>query len=134
MTSHHPLLKHPFHRTIYVAISRDRMRFRHIETRQTMTLDAPRPFTTSRLLIGGFSIAQNMLRRGIRELTGSLGLAPTLVLSAVEMSEGGLSEAEEKLLLELGYGVGARYVAAATGDLSSTQILALLRRQASLSA
>ncbi|HEX4986436.1 MAG TPA: hypothetical protein VFV71_10270 [Burkholderiales bacterium] len=117
-----------------MAISRDRMRFRHIETRQTMTLDAPRPFTTSRLLIGGFSIAQNMLRRGIRELTGSLGLAPTLVLSAVEMSEGGLSEAEEKLLLELGYGVGARYVAAATGDLSSTQILALLRRQASLSA
>jgi hypothetical protein len=43
------------------------------------------------------------------------------------MVEGGLSESEERLLLELGYQAGARFVAVVTGDLSDVEVREVIR-------
>jgi len=109
-------------RTLYIRITRDRMRVRLIESGRKVSLDAAQPFTNSRLLVAGFSAAQRLLKRGIAEAAGRFGLAPVIVIHPAEMVEGGLSESDERLLLDLGYGTGARYVAVVAEALSDAEV------------
>lgn len=108
-------------RTLYVHITRNRMRIRHIESGREISLDSAQPFTNSRLLVADFSAARHLLKRGIREAAGRFGLAPAIVIYPAEMMDGGLSESDERLLLDLGYDTGARYVAVVTDALSDTE-------------
>ena len=121
------VLKRSITRTFYVHITRNRIRHRHLESGMEVSLEAEQPFTGPRLLVAEFSVAQRMLQRGIRMLTSGVGLAPVIVVSAGEMVEGGLSESEERLLLELGYQAGARFVAVVTGDLSDVEVREVIR-------
>ncbi len=109
-------------RTLYVRISKNCMRVRHIESGREISLDAAQPFTNSRLLVAGFSAAQRLLKRGIGEAAGRFGLAPVIVIHPSEMMDGGLSESDERLLLDLGYGTGAQYVAVVTDALSDAAV------------
>jgi len=71
------------------------------------------PFTTTRLLVGTFMPAVTCLKKGLKEIgaTGLLRLSrPTLRIYAREMCEGGLSEVEERCLLEVGHTAGAAKV------------------------
>ena len=109
-------------RTLYVRITKDRMRVRHIESGSEISLEATQPFTNSRLLVAGFSAAQRLLKRGIGEAAGRFGLAPVIIIHPAEMMEGGLSESDERLLLDLGYSTGARYVAVVAEALSDAEV------------
>jgi hypothetical protein len=114
-------------RTLYVRITRNRMRIRHIESGNEISLDAAEPFTSSRLLVAGFSAAQRLLERGIGLAAGRFGLAPILVIHPVEMMDGGLSESEERLFLDLGYGTGAQFVAVVAADVSDEEARQIAR-------
>lgn len=114
-------------RTLFVRITKNCMRIRHIESGREISLDAAQPFTNSRLLVAGFSAAQRLLKRGIGEAAGRFGLAPVIVIHPAEMMDGGLSESDERLLLDLGYDTGAQYVAVVTDALSDAEVRQIIR-------
>ncbi len=79
----------------------------------TITVYPDEPFTTTRLIVGTFMPAVNCLKKGLKEIgaTGFFRLTkPTLQIYARELCEGGLSEVEERCLLEVGHSAGAAKV------------------------
>lgn len=86
--------------TYYVKVYKNKFVAKRIET-QTTT-EAEGQFTGTRLLVGRFDIAVNTLAT----LTKAPWFKPNpvIVIHPIEMSEGGLSQLEERILLELAYG------------------------------
>ena len=83
------------------------------------------PFSHPRSLIANFSNAEKIIRHAIRSLYGSrlnLKPAPRIVMHPLEKHEGGLTEIEERALVELALGAGAREVLVYTGDIIDTKI------------
>jgi hypothetical protein len=80
-------------------------------------------FTTTRLLVGQFKVAEELLSRLLKEVKsrGLFSAPPRLLVQPLEMTEGGLSEVEERVFLELGEGAGARHVKIHTGPKLSGQ-------------
>lgn len=89
------------------------------------------PFTTTRLLVGNFNTAVDCLRKAIKEtLNNKWGLNTAVILMhPMEMSEGGLSEVEERILMELALASGARKVKIHVGpELSKAEALEHLKK------
>jgi hypothetical protein len=79
---------------------------------QNFTVNPDEPYTTTRLLVGTFLPAVGCLKEGLKKM-GAIGLfksKPVLHLDVREMSEGGLSEVEQRCLTEMGFAAGARKV------------------------
>lgn len=78
---------------------------------QTVTFNAP--FSSVRLLVGDFAQAEFCLRNALKEMN-AFGLfrlrKPRLRMYPKERTEGGLSEIEKRILLEVGLGAGAQKV------------------------
>ncbi len=107
-----------FNSTIHVRIYRNRFLLRHIQQKTDLDVSASEPFTTDRLLVGQFSSAEKLLKASIKELMRGkfLAASPLLLMQPMEMTEGGLSEVEERAILELGFGAGARKVKVHVGS------------------
>ncbi len=69
-------------------------------------------FTSSRLLLGDFIVAEDLLKQLIKKaFSGALLLLkPRLLIQPLEMVEGGLCHVEERAFMELGQSAGARKV------------------------
>tara|TARA_R110002124_G_C8951432_1_gene513352 strand:+ start:2040 stop:2345 length:306 start_codon:yes stop_codon:yes gene_type:complete len=67
------------------------------------------PFTTTRLLVGTFVPAVECMKEGLANVgaTGIFKMKPKLLICPRVMTEGGLSEVEERCLIEVGYSAGA---------------------------
>ncbi|MBA6390965.1 hypothetical protein H4J38_09285 [Colwellia sp. BRX10-3] len=75
-----------------------------------MTFHSKEPFTTTRLLIGKFFVAESCLKNAVKEF-GAIGFfkrAPKIIIQPHEFLEGGLSEVEDRVLREIALGAGAR--------------------------
>ena len=111
-----------FASTIYIKVSANHLHVRNLEANSGADARATIPFTTTRLLVGEFKIAEALLKDLLKRvgLGGSLRPAPIALIHPAEMVEGGLSEVEERLFLELAMGAGARravvYVGPDLGD------------------
>ena len=93
------------------------------------TLLPERPFTTRRLLVGEFTVAEETLRRGVSEVAGRglFARRPVLLVHPLEMVEDGLSQVEDRVLRELGAGAGARKVLVWVGrELSDDEVRAFV--------
>ena len=101
--------KLPGSRHIYVRVSRDKLRLRVIESGAEVEIIPEKPFTTSRLLVGDFGAAERALKEGVKKASGGgwLTPSPAILMHATEMTEGGLSEIETRVLQELAIGAGA---------------------------
>lgn len=101
-----------FSSTVYVRVTRNRFRVRHLESGTESVVDAPTPFTTVRLLIGNFGAAEAALKGAFKEIAAGrlFAVAPKVLIHPVEMVEGGLSEIEDRILREVAIGAGARAV------------------------
>ena len=65
-------------------------------------------FSTSRLLVGNFSVAEQHLRNSLRQMHGGSRLKSyRLIMHPRDKSEGGLCEVEMRVLQDLAYGAGA---------------------------
>ena len=91
---------------IEVKIYADRMEIsgnaRHVVSRPAEA------YTSTRLLVGTFHPAVNCLRSGLEQI-GAFGLLkrkPELNIRSMEKNLEGLSEIEERTLLEVGYSAG----------------------------
>ena len=117
-----------FANTLYIQVRKNRFRLRHIEGKQEREVSAQTPFTTTRLLLGQFQVAETLLKQAIRAIgSGSFfRVSPVVVIHPMEMVEGGLSEVEERALRELAKSAGARRVFVHIGaPLSDSEVLAL---------
>jgi rod shape-determining protein MreB len=80
---------------------------------KTISVEPKKPFTTTRLLVGTFMPAVECLKEGLLKVgaTGILKGRPKLLIIPQDMAEGGLSEIEERCMLEVGRSAGAGKVA-----------------------
>lgn len=78
----------------------------------TVTVLPESPFTTTRLLVGTFMPAVTCMKKGLIQIGagGFFKTKPKLIIIPRAMTEGGLSEVEERCLLELGLSSGANKV------------------------
>jgi len=122
-----------FANTLYIQVRKNAFRVRHVEGRKERELAARHPFTTTRLLVGQFREAAALLGEGVGAM-GSRGLVrPVVVLHPMDMVEGGLSEVEERVLVELAKSIGARKVLLHLGPvLTDPQVLSLIEGKGDL--
>ena len=89
--------------TLYVRVQPNRFLVRHIESGREASADSSPPFTTQRLLIGEFLVAEATLRRAMAEVNfGNAYLAaPSIVMHPLAMIEGGLAPVEHRVFMEV---------------------------------
>lgn len=77
--------------------------------RKSVTVEPEEPFTTTRLLVGTFRPAVECLKEGLLKVDaiGFFKGKPRLLVLPRVMAEGGLSEIEERCLLEVCLSAGA---------------------------
>jgi rod shape-determining protein MreB and related proteins len=110
---------------IYVRVRKNQFRVRNLESAKEVTFDAQPSFTTARLLIGQFQVAENLLKRAVKEISkgGIFAVSPQVLIQPLEMLEGGLSEIEERALREVAIGAGASKVVVWVGhELSDAEV------------
>jgi len=100
---------------------------------ETLTANSPDPFSTDRLLIGNFSVAERALSEAVRRAVplkwGWLRPPMSGLVHPLEMSEGGLSQVENRILVEVAEGAGIDQVVVWPGsELSAAEALDRLRR------
>ncbi len=96
--------------TIKVEVYKDKMVLR--SSKNSVTIKPETSYVTTRLLVGTFQPAVVCLKSGLEQL-GAFGFftsKPTLTIYPKELVEGGLSEVEERCLMEMGYSAGAKKV------------------------
>lgn len=104
-----PVLQNLFGGTVYVRVSRNAMRVRLIDSGEEVTVKPETPFTSPRLLIGEFLVAENTLKGAMRQLFKGRWFrpSPTVLIQPMELIEGGMSEVEKRILQEAAIGAGA---------------------------
>lgn len=83
---------------------------RNIKDKKEGTNSAIEPFTSDRLLIGNFDSAERTLKTGLKKVyqRSFLLVSPFVVIHPLENIDGGLSQVEERLLIELSMAAGAQ--------------------------
>ena len=117
--------------TVYVKVRKNRFSLRHIENKRDIELSANSSFSTNRLLIGEFEIAEKLLKDGIKKFykTKSINPSPRILMHPLEMLEDGLSQVEARVLREVAYGAGGSWVALWQGhELSDIEVLNEIKR------
>jgi hypothetical protein len=106
----------PFKQIFYVQVRKNIFRIRNLALENEVFAPAAEPFTTERLLIGEFTVAEETLKIGLK-LAGRKSLAQIQILiHPLEMTEGGLSQVEDRIFLEMALGTGASKVVVFVGD------------------
>ncbi len=108
---------------LYVKIKENSLTIKSVKSGETIALKATTPFSTKRLLIAEFSIAQKLLQSGIERLNKSF-IKPIVIAHPLENIDDKLSEVEEKIFKELILSAGAREVKLHIGrELSSEELM-----------
>lgn len=116
---------------LYVRISRNLVRVKNLKSGAEASAMADQPFSSVRLLVGDFAAAQQTLKAALAQAgAGSFLAKPSLLMHPLELVEGGLSQIEERVLMELAMGAGARRAVVFVGpELSDGEVAAKLKGQ-----
>lgn len=120
------MLKKLLNRVAYVKVSKNQFRVRDVLDYKEATVSAPESFSTNRLLVGEFSVAEKYLKEAINKVYERHWFAssPVIVIQPLEMIEGGLSQVEERVFMELAAGAGARKAVVWVGhELSDQEVI-----------
>jgi hypothetical protein len=115
-------LHYAYARRIYVQVYRDRIVARDVNLSVSVEGRPESPYSTDRNLVGSFTSARALLRSLFQKLGifGWFKIRPIVLMHPMELSGGGLSEVEERVLLELADAAGAAggriYLGAALSD------------------
>ncbi|HEU4664023.1 MAG TPA: hypothetical protein VFS55_08330 [Dokdonella sp.] len=113
------------HVDIYVRISPNAFHARNVSSGLETKTVASTPFTTSRLLVGEFTAAELVLSAQLASLAPvSLFRSRRIVMHPLAMIDGGLSEVEARVLLELAESCGASRAVVWTGPMLSDDAVA----------
>ena len=94
---------------LYIKIKENLLIIKSVKTGKTITLVPKTPFSTKRLLIGQFSIIEELLKMGFHELNKSI-ISPVVIMHPLEKFDNPLSEVEDKILREVALSAGAKEV------------------------
>ena len=123
------MLANFFSNAMYVKVRRNQFQVRSLKSGLDVTSVAQTPFTTTRLLIGQFAVAEKALKDALKQVSkGSfLAVSPDIVIHPLEMVEGGLSEIEERIIHEIAIGAGAKKVVVWVGhELNDDEVKKML--------
>jgi hypothetical protein len=115
---------------IYVQIYKNRFIVTNFDRNAVVETSNTELFSTQRLLVGKFSVAESLLSEVVKKVSGTISLfvKPAIVIHPLEMVEGGLSEVEERLFRELALGAGASRVLLWVGHvLSKNEVYAKIK-------
>lgn len=117
------MLNNLFRRSLYIKIYANHFMIRRLKDQHEIVIHATEAFTTRRLLVGEFSKAEKCLKEGMVKIYASrwFSPAPVVLIQPMVMTEGGLSELEERALQELAIAAGARKVLVWVGDMLADQ-------------
>jgi hypothetical protein len=109
------MLRKFFAKEVYVRIKRNQVLARDLKAGTEATVQAS--FTTTRMLIGQFGVAEDALKEALKQLSQDrlFAVSPIILIHAAEMIEGGLSQIEERVLHEMAIGAGASKVVVYAG-------------------
>lgn len=99
---------------LYVRVYKNRFVLRLLDgSSREQSFDAEQAFTSTRLLVSQFMIAEACLKQAITSVVKRVWLTPSprVLIQPMEMIEGGLGDIEERIFRELALGAGARKVA-----------------------
>lgn len=108
-----------FAKALYIKVRENQFEITDLTGEAGTRLFQPaRPFTTSRLLIGEFSGAEDCLKAGIEQMCGKqrLRAKPAVLIQPLAKTEGGLSQVEDRVLREVALGAGACSVSVWVGE------------------
>jgi hypothetical protein len=114
--------------TVYVQIQKNQLDMKHIEEDKSTSLTAFPSFSTQRMLIGEYSVAEHLFKKGVKELIGSVWIPPNfrIVMQPMELIEGGLCQVEERILHQLAASMQPRTIKVHLGDaLGNEDVLTL---------
>ena len=120
------ILRKIFPVTLYVKVSKNKFEISNIQTKQFLEVFPDESFTTKRLLIGEFLIAEQCLRDAFNKITNKwfIFIGPSVVIHPQEMIEGGIFPIENRVFLEVAYGAGASKVKVWLGnELSDGEVI-----------
>ena len=121
------MIKNLFNKTVYVKVFENRFVLKLIESdAQPVTLMSHENFTTKRLLVGQFGIAEKLLTEGIKNLFPRrlFSASPIILIHPMEKTEEGLSDVEDRIFRELAAGAGASKVIVWVGhELSDAEVV-----------
>jgi len=126
-------LRKAFSTELYIIVLRDTFKIVKVSEPGSEQVFTPsQAFTTQRLLVGQFSIAEHCLKNAINSVVGKSFISKSIavVVHPREMVDGGLSEVEEKVLRELCLSAGAKKVAVWTGGTLGPQEVSKLLENA----
>lgn len=104
--------------TVYVQIHKNQFDMKYIEEQKETSLTAFPSFSTQRMLVGEYGVAEHLFKKGIKELIGSVWIPPMfrIVMHPVEMVEGGLCQVEDRILNQLASSMQPRTIKVHVGD------------------
>ncbi|HBN1877186.1 TPA: hypothetical protein L1208_004069 [Escherichia coli] len=119
---------------LYIQIRRNQITVRDLESKREVSGDAA--FSNQRLLIANFFVAEKVLQLHPRSTWHSFLPAKRMdiVVSALEMNEGGLSQVEERILHEVVAGATLMkyrqfHIHAQSAVLSDSAVMAMLKQK-----
>lgn len=94
---------------VYIKIYPDTIEVTNLKTQQTISRASATKFSSSRLLVAEYNVAQILVREIIKEL-GLSGYTLKVLIQQMKEFEGGLSETEKRALRDLGEQAGGKSV------------------------
>lgn len=126
------MLKKLLTEDLYIKIYINRFEAKNISLQgEWKTLHADSAFSSTRLLVGNFTAAEQALSVAVKSVASTTWLRkrPRIIMQPMELLEGGLSEIEERIFKELAYGAGAFKAMIHIGDeLSNEEVIEHLNR------
>ncbi len=95
--------------TIYVKVYADRFVLRNMESADVVEIRRDPSRKSQRTLVGHFTSAEKEFREGFKRVRRGL-IAPWVLMHPMELTEGGITQLESRVLVELADGAGARRV------------------------
>ncbi len=116
---------------VYIQFYENRIKVSRLDTQESVEEKSEEAFSSSRLIIGDFEIAETCLRTMIKKLWNSRWGLPQLfaLVQVMEKCEGGLSNVEKRVIKEVVERCGAKKVKIYEGKypLSLSDALKLLQ-------
>ena len=113
--------------SIHVQVFRSKFIVRNVDSGESTEESRDQSCASPRMLIADFTMAQHQLNEAVKSVRRGLR-APTMLIHAMELIEGGITQVEYRTFVELGLGAGASKASVYSGaPLSSEGIKKAIR-------
>lgn len=101
--------------TIYVQVFRDRFIVKNVDSGDSSEVKRDMSYASPRMLIADFTTAQHQLKQAVKAVKRGIR-APEILMHPMELIEGGITQVEYRVFVELGIGSGASKAAVYSGS------------------